>query len=264
MNGVNDQQVAVPECNMSCEELIMYTRTSNSIVAEIPWLTSFQIRTQSEMSTKNQVLLEDHIAFTSEPYQVVTTNTNISQINDCFVTIDEIIIEQAQQTAPIKKSLKRRLSIDIEKCPNNTKVYCWKCHLIITNKKQFSCLQCNRFYHEKCFKTVDLVCLDCDISMRLKKENPGSLAMILNSTMEKVLECESVSNFFNCFCTVSCKFYFSNQSHYLGKNKLPVNLFYVSLKVENEKYKCIFDFIQDFRSILHSCSINKSVYHNMQ
>lgn len=209
MDGEIDQQIAVPECNMSCEELIMYTQASNNIDAEIPWLTSFQIRTQSKMSTKNQIMFEDHhIAFTSEPHLFESTNTNILEIIDCFVIIDDLIIESDQPTAPIRKSLKRRQTIDIEKCPIKTKVYCWKCHLIITNKKQFSCLQCNRFYHKACFKTVDLVCLDCDISMRLKNEDPESLALILNAAMEKVLESESVSNFFNCFCTVSYKFYF--------------------------------------------------------
>lgn len=177
----NDHQNIVPECNMSYDELVMYMDEPYDDDKDIPWLTSFQIRTQSQMMRKKKRTFCDQ------------DNNQTISCKPCHVELP--ILNRPQ----INVSLKRQNTdnTEIEK-PKRIRIrkptlYCWECHLIIKRKTQYCCVQCHRLYHQLCFKSNDLICLDCDMAMRMEYEDPESLALILKNTMNKVLKSESVS-----------------------------------------------------------------------
>ena len=202
---INDQVNTVPMCNMSYDELIMYMDAPNGVDTDIPWLKSLQTRAQSKIIKK-----KNFHTFSSEAF--LDESTNLKVPFESKVSIIEPTTEKRRKTTDLFKTvesqvsidsnkvnmLKRRATVDAkykDKSSLNTKVYCWECHLIITKNAQYFCLQCHRSYHKICFKTVDLVCMDCEMLMRMHNDDPESLALILNATMKNVLQSESVSLF---------------------------------------------------------------------
>lgn len=233
---------------MSYDELMMFIYEPNSNEADIPWLNSLQIHAEySMMFKKNMLTFQEHSNNCMENLDIFNSEP---QIDTFFESIDSITEpkpikrRQASKETKTKNLPKRRLTEEKSTVIIGwqSQVYCYKCHLVIENKQQYNCIQCNHSYHKICFMTNDLICLDCNISRRLKYYDPESLGLILNTTLKKVLNDKEASN---CLARIRC----------------PVNLYYISLKVETGKYKCIPDFIDDFNSMLHFCWINPSKYH---
>lgn len=200
----NEHQITVPECNMSYDELIMYMDAPYDDNLDIPWLTSFQIRSQSQMKSKKKRTFgfqDNNHTFSWKPCIVELTNINKLQTttslkrqntDDCSKTVESRISEDANE---IKKAKQNAAGIEKPKKKRIRKptLYCWDCHSIIKRKTQYCCVQCHRLYHKLCFKTNDLICLDCDMLMRMEYEDPETLALILKNTMDNVLKSESVS-----------------------------------------------------------------------
>lgn len=203
MDERNNQQITVPEFNMSYDELIMYMDESYDDKPDIPWLISFQTRTQSKMNTKKKRSFESQ-----DDIFTVLRKLHTFSCAPCHVQLSDIKVH------PTKNVIKRRMTIDCSKMfenqVNNEKTsgfeqpkkkkmiekpkdYCWECHLPIEMTTQYCCLTCSRSYHKNCFRTDDLFCLNCVMASRMENHDPESLALILSDTMNKVLRSESVS-----------------------------------------------------------------------
>ncbi|CAO1366895.1 unnamed protein product [Diamesa serratosioi] len=266
-----DRPSPVRECNISYDELLQYMNVPIEKEADIPWLTNFQIRAESIAGSKKfkmSASIEEHNYTTVKNFN--RSSSELTDImddlqNDMYTESEENSTTDTKATVEVTNSTLKRRYNQISKEPSKVDVpeqivmdderpegsittcsqdFCYKCHLVISNKKQYSCMKCNRSYHKQCFAINDLICLDCNISNKYIYEDQETLAMILNYTMTKVLNYEESVN--------------------LSRLRCSVNLYFILLKVETGKYKSIPEFVEDFNCILHFCSINPKMSHLKQ